>query len=168
MSFDYGAELLQDDMNAAIAAAAERGLPATELEPQSNMSAGSHGTHVASIAAGNRGVCRKAEIVAVLISIPDDDLSRRNSFYDSTRLAHAVDYLLAVADDLKRPISINISLGTNGHAHDDSAPINRWIDASLTRPGRFVCVAAETPDKSAPRQKTTSAGSWVESTRRAR
>jgi subtilisin family serine protease len=142
VSFDYGAEILQDEMDAAIRASGATGLPATELEPQSNMHAGSHGTHVASIAAGNRGICRNAGIVGVLISIPDDDISRRNSFYDSTRLAHAVDYLLAVADDLKRPISINISLGTNGHAHDDSAPINRWIDASLTRPGRSVCVAA--------------------------
>jgi subtilisin family serine protease len=142
VSFDYGAEILQDEMNAAINASGKQGLPATELEPQSDMSVGSHGTHVASIAAGNRGVCRNAGIVGVLISIPSDELSRRDSFYDSTRLAHAVDYLLAVADDLKRPISINVSLGTNGHAHDDSAPINRWIDASLTRPGRSVCVAA--------------------------
>jgi len=142
VSFDYGAEIRQDEMNAAIRASAVQGLPATELEPQSNMSPGSHGTHVASIAAGNRGVCRNAGIVGVLISIPNDEISRRNSFYDSTRLAHAVDYLLAVADELKQEISINISLGTNGHAHDDSAPINRWIDASLTRPGRSICVAA--------------------------
>lgn len=142
VSFDYGAEILQSEMNAALAASSPRGLPATELEPQSSMSVGSHGTHVASIAAGNRGVCRSAGIVGVLISIPNDDMSGRSSFYDSTRLAHAVDYLLAVAADLKLPISINISLGTNGHAHDDSAPINRWIDASLTRPGRSVCVAA--------------------------
>ena len=141
-SFDYGAEIRQDEMNAAIRASKAQGLPATELEPQSTMSPGSHGTHVASIAAGNRGVCRSAGVLGVLISIPDDELSRRNSFYDSTRLAHAVDYLLAVADELKQPISINISLATNGHAHDDSAPINRWIDASLTRPGRSICVAA--------------------------
>ncbi|MEJ7792229.1 MAG: S8 family serine peptidase [Gaiellaceae bacterium] len=140
--FDYGAEIVQEDMNAAIAAATEHGLPAIELEPQSSMEPGSHGTHVASIAAGNRGVCRNAEIVAVLISIPDSEMARQTSFYDSTRLAHAVEYLLAVADDLRRPISINISLATNGHAHDDSAPINRWIDASLIRPGRCVCVAA--------------------------
>lgn len=142
VSFDYGAEIRQNEMNAAIRASKSQGLPATELEPQSNMSPGSHGTHVASIAAGNLGVCRSAGIIGVLISIPNDEISRRNSFYDSTRLAHAVNYLLAVADDLKQPISINISLGTNGHAHDDSAPINRWIDASLTRPGRSVCVAA--------------------------
>ena len=142
VSFDYGAEIRAEEMNAAIRASKSQGLPATELEPQSAMSPGSHGTHVASIAAGNRGICRNAGIAAVLISIPSDEISRRNSFYDSTRLAHAVDYLLAVADELEREISINISLGTNGHAHDDSAPINRWIDASLTRPGRSLCVAA--------------------------
>jgi len=142
--FDYGAELLRDDLSAAIDAANDPArpgrLPATELERQSAMEPGSHGTHVASIAAGNAGLSREADIAAVLISIPEDDLERRSSFYDSTRIAHAVDYLLAVAGD--RPVSINISLGTNGHAHDDSAPINRWVDAALTRPGRCVCVAA--------------------------
>jgi subtilisin family serine protease len=112
------------------------------LEPQSQMSVGSHGTHVASIAAGNRGVCRRAKIAAVLIAVPENDVARRGSFYDSTRLAHAVDYLLAVAEDEGLPIAINVSLGTNGHAHDDSSPIARWIDASLTRRGRCVCVAA--------------------------
>jgi subtilisin family serine protease len=139
--FGYGAELVQADLDAAIAASAD-GLPAHLLEPQSQMSVGSHATHVASIAAGNRGICRAARIVAVLISIPEDELRRRESFYDSARLAHAVDYLLTVAERVREPISINVSLGTNGHAHDDSSPIARWIDASLTRPGRCVSVAA--------------------------
>ncbi|MGH2608726.1 MAG: S8 family serine peptidase, partial [Tepidiformaceae bacterium] len=67
----------------------------------------------------------------------------RKSFYDSTRIAHAVDYLLNVAHELGDiPIAINISLGTNGHAHDGSAAICRWIDSSLSVPGRAVCVAA--------------------------
>jgi subtilisin family serine protease len=112
------------------------------LEPQSQMAVGSHGTHVASIVAGNRGICRRARIAAVLISIPQSELGRRESFYDSTRLAHAVDYLLAIAEREGLPISINISLGTNGHAHDDSSPVARWIDASLARPGRCVSIAA--------------------------
>lgn len=142
ISFDYGAEILGEHLNRAIRKAPREGLPPQVLEPQSQMSVGSHGTHVASIVAGNRGVCRRAKIAAVLIAVPEDDVARRGSFYDSTRLAHAVDYLLAVADDLKLPISINISLGTNGHAHDDSSPIARWIDASLTRWGRCVSVAA--------------------------
>ena len=138
--FDYGSVITKADMDRAIAAEAGGGLPAQMLEPQSRMEPGSHGTHVASIAAGNRGVARGADIAAVLISIPESDAERRRSFYDSSRLAHAVDWLLEVAGS--RPISINVSLGTNGHAHDDSSAINRWIDAALTVPGRSVCVAA--------------------------
>lgn len=140
--FDYGAEFLQDQLNAAIEAAPRLGVPPQEIERQSEMEVGSHGTHVASIAAGNHGICRKAVIAGVLMSLPKDDLDRRKSFYDSTRLAHAVDYLLALGQELGLPVSINVSLGTNGHAHDGSSAINRWVDASLTLPGRSLCVAA--------------------------
>jgi len=147
-AFDYGAELRKEDLDRALAAAPEQGLPATELERQSQMEEGAHATHVASIAAGNHGVSRAAWIAGVLISIPDSDQERRRSFYDSTRIAHAVDYLLAVADELGAetgipvPVSINVSLGTNGAGHDDSAAVSRWIDWALTRPGRSVCVAS--------------------------
>ncbi len=140
--FDFGAEFRQEHLNKAIAAAKKLRVPAYEIEKQSQMAAGSHGTHVASIAAGNHGVCRNSAIAAVLISLADDDLERRKSFTDSTRIAHAIDYLLAVADELQMPISINISLGTNGHAHDGTAAISRWIDTCLVTPGRSVCVAA--------------------------
>src|SRR5687767_2132297 len=112
--FNYGSELRKAELDQAIAGAPGVGLPAYELEPQSEMSPGSHGTHVASIAAGNRGVARKARIAAVLISIPEADAERRLSFYDSSRLAHAVDYLLELARELgDLQLSINISLGTN-------------------------------------------------------
>jgi subtilisin family serine protease len=140
--FSYGAELTREQMNRAIASSGNAGLPPQQLEPQSQMSPGSHGTHVASIAAGNRGVCRRARIAGVLVSIPEDEEERRLSFYDSSRIAHGVDYLVNLADELGVPVSVNISLGTNGHAHDDSSAIGRWIDAALTRPGRSVCVAA--------------------------
>jgi subtilisin family serine protease len=140
--FDYGSELRKADMDRAIDAAPRRGLPAYELEPQSQMSPGSHGTHVASIAAGNRGVAPRAVLAGVLVSVPRDETERRLSFYDSTRLAHAVDYLIELARELDLCLSVNISLGTNGHAHDESSAINRWIDAALTVPGRGVCIAA--------------------------
>jgi subtilisin family serine protease len=140
--FDYGSELVKDDLDRAIAASRTQGLPAYLLEPQSQMEDGAHATHVASIAAGNRGICRKAAIAVVLISIPKDDEDRRLSFYDSSRLAHAVDHLIAVAGQRGMRLSINISLGTNGHAHDDSSAVSRWIDAALTTPGRCVSVAA--------------------------
>ena len=140
--FRFGSVITKEHMDAAIEHARRPGVPPPELlEPQSQMQPGSHGTHVASIAAGNRGVARKAAIAGVLIAIPDSEQDDgRTNFYDSTRLAHAVNWLLDVAGS--RPISINISLGTNGHAHDDSSAINRWIDAALTFPGRSVCVAA--------------------------
>jgi subtilisin family serine protease len=139
--FGYGSVITKAHMDAAMEHSKKRGNPPAHLlEPQSQMHPGSHGTHVASIAAGNRGVARKASIAAVLISLPEEDEDGRTNFYDSSRIAHAVDWLLDVAGD--RPVSINISLGTNGHAHDDSSAINRWIDAALTVPGRSVCVAA--------------------------
>ena len=147
-SFDYGSEILKQHMDAAISQADSVGLPPFELEPQAGMQESSHGTHVASIAAGNRGVCKKAMIAAVNLSLPAEDLERRKSFYDSTRIAHAVEYLINVAEQIGAergvavPLVINISLGTNGHAHDGSSPLSRWIDSALSVPGRAMCVAA--------------------------
>ena len=142
---DYGRVIDKALMDAALEDAPLAGAPATELEPQSQRVAKSHGTHVASIAAGKLGVARRAHIAAVLVSLGDEDVDPRRSFYDSTRLAHAVDYLLALPEKLGKPqmpVSINVSLGTNGDAHDSSAAINRWIDTLLLTPGRCVCVAA--------------------------
>ena len=140
--FDYGAEFEKAHLDAALAAAPGLGVPAYEVERQSQLAEGSHGTHVASTAAGNRGICRRSPIAGVLISLPESDSDRRTTFYDSTRIADAVDYLVALADSLKKRVSINISLGTNGHAHDGNGAIGRWIDAMLSTPGCAVTVAA--------------------------
>lgn len=158
-SFNYGAEFLQEHLNAAIRSAKGIGVSPYAIERQSEQSSGSHGTHVASIAAGKSGVCPKADIACVMLALSEkDDVDRRRSFYDSTRIAHAVEYLLTVADQLGRerklgrplPVSINISLGTNGHAHDASSAVNRWIDHALVKPGRAVCVAAGNAGQEAP------------------
>lgn len=142
-AFDYGSEILKENLDAALANAGGFGLPAYELEPQSQMDESSHGTHVASIAAGNHGVCSQAVIAGVVIALGTGDDDRRRSFYDSTRLAHAVDYLINLAEEIDaKAVVINISLGTNGHAHDGSSSLSRWIDSSMTVPGRCVCVAA--------------------------
>lgn len=157
-TYDYGSEILQRHMNAAIKASKapeSMNLSAYELEPQSQMTPGSHGTHVASIAAGNTGVARNALIAGVLVGAPKNEIDskaedkekiykeRRSSFYDSTQIVHAVNYLIQQSIELMMPLSINISLGTNGHAHDGSSPVSRWIDNWLgTMPNIAVTVAA--------------------------
>lgn len=140
--FNYGSEFTQEHLNAALDAAPQIRVPAWEIEKQSQTVAGSHGTHVASTAAGNRGICRNADIAGVLISLPKGDADSRKSFYDSTRIADAVDYLIDLAERLDRRLVINISLGTNGHAHDGSSAVSRWIDSALATPGRCLCVAS--------------------------
>ena len=155
--FNFGSEITKQHMDAAIAASDAEGLAPQILEPQSSMTTGSHATHVASIAAGNRGVCRDAFLVGVLIDLPPTELDRRKSFYDSTRIAHAVEYILAKADEIKNrenldslPVTINVSLGTNGHAHDGSSAVCRWIENALSTPGRSVAVSAGNAGQEAP------------------
>ncbi|HXI12046.1 MAG TPA: S8 family serine peptidase [Thermoanaerobaculia bacterium] len=140
---NYGHEFQKTDLDRAITKSKLLKVPAWRLEEQTQTELGSHGTHVASIAAGNAGICRRAKIAGVLVSLTNEDVSdRRRNFYDSTRIAHAVEYLVELAKAEGLRLSINISLGTNGHAHDGSSAINRWIDNALTTPGRAVSVAA--------------------------
>jgi len=143
--FGYGSELTADRLSRAIAREKAGGMPAIDMELQSQRVPGSHGTHVASIAAGNSGICAGARIAAVLVSIPvaaDVRERRQSTFSDSSRITDAIEYLFDLGKKLSLPVSINISLGTNGGPHDGSNGPCRWIDASLTTPGRAICLAA--------------------------
>lgn len=155
--FDYGSEFRKPQLDAALVAAGTPGMPgAVLIERQSQRDPGSHGTHVASIAAGRSGVCPRADIAAVLIAIPNPNNpveARRSTFSDTSRIVHAVEYLLQVAEEEKKPISINISLGTNGGAHDGSSGVSRWLDAYLAAPGRAICVAAGNAGQEAAQQE---------------
>lgn len=149
--FGYGRVIDKDRIAAGLDPTITGGLSPTSYEPQSQMERGSHGTHVASIAAGNHGLCPNADIAGVLVSLAADDSDRRRSFYDSTRIAHAVAYLFDLAEQADyKAVVVNISLGTNGHAHDASSPTSRWIDALLSRSGRALCVAAGNAGQTAP------------------
>lgn len=144
-AYGYGSELTAARLANAVRQQRQGGLPAMELERQSQRSVGSHGTHVTSIAAGASGVCPGAKIAGVLVSLPTPEgqrEQRRMTFSDSSRIVDAIEYLYSLGRELQLPVSINISLGTNGGAHDGSNGPCRWIDASLNVPGRAISVAA--------------------------
>ena len=151
--YDYGSEFTSVHLNAALRATNTKWPPPMLLEPQSQMSSSSHATHVASIAAGNSGICSKAEIVGVLIDVPvpqEDFGRRRHTFTDSSRILHAVEYLIDYSAQQQKPISINISLGTNGGAHDGLSATNRWLDNVLTQPWRSISLAAGNAGQESP------------------
>ena len=96
-------------------------------------------------------MCKRAKIAAVLIALPDADNDRRKSFYDTTRIVDGLAYLFALAECEKMDaVSINISLGTNGGAHDGSEMVSRWIDAAMTSRGASITVAAGNSGQEAP------------------
>lgn len=104
-----------------------------------------HGTHVAGIAAGGTvfpsgedaskvGVAPEADIIAVkYLDVPDKIKYRSSSGFGAevgydTRFKDAVLYCLRVAEELGKPVVINLSLGNSsepGDGLDDSA---RWVD----------------------------------------
>jgi subtilisin family serine protease len=106
---------------------------------------GSHGTHVASIAAGSAGANRpggvapEADIILVH-NAPWDELEA-GKLGDSVTLLEAIDYISRTAGD--RPWVINLSMGRHGEQHDGSTLIEQGLDAALrSSPGRAVCMSA--------------------------
>jgi subtilisin family serine protease len=140
--FTYGHEFRRDYIDGALARSGRfaywrAGLPTTKP--------GSHGTHVASIAAGNVGLCRNAILAGVIFARNSSEHStttRDMNHGDGERLRDAIAYLRAVAAELRLPLVINISLGRNSGAHDGSSPICREVDALSAEAGCCVVIAA--------------------------
>lgn len=138
----YGHDFTRSYLDSAI----ERGGPLAHLVaglPSTTL--GSHGTHVASIAAGRFGVCPDAVLAGVVFATAgrtDGNTIRDMNDGDGERLRHAITYLRAVARDLGLPLVINLSLGRHCGAHDGSSKLAREIDALTAGEGCCVVVAA--------------------------
>lgn len=97
-----------------------------------------HGTHVASIAAGDGssssygfiGVAPAAEIIAV-----------KTSFYTSDILS-GVEYIFDRAAALGRPAVVNLSLGGHEGPHDGTSLFEEGLDRLAQGPGRAIVVSA--------------------------
>jgi len=91
-----------------------------------------HGTHVAGIMASHQyphlGLAPKSDIIAV----------KSNQFDD---VVGAVSWMFEMADKLKRPIVVNLSIGGHIGAHDGQSDIEKALE-QLQGPGKIIVTAA--------------------------
>lgn len=111
-----------------------------------------HGTAVAGVAAGNgrtsdgeyRGVASESDLLVVKLGTP-----RRDGFPRTTELMQALNYVVDVAEELQKPLAVNISIGNNYGSHDGTSLLERFID-ELSSIGRTViCVGSGNEGNSA-------------------
>ena len=122
-----------------------------------NRDAMTHGTLVASIAAGSggagvsQGVAPAAQIAVVIAGIERLEGDARRTIGYSLSHVDALAWLDEQATALKLPLVVNLSRGMNGGAHDGRSALEAAIDAfsdSGRRPGRAIVKSAgNTGDK---------------------
>lgn len=105
-----------------------------------------HGTHVASLAAGNGlstsppryvGVAPEAELMVAKVTATGSGISDAD-------IVRAVQFLFDRADELGRPAALNLSLGSNFGPHDGSSALERALSELIgpDHPGRALVLAA--------------------------
>jgi len=103
-----------------------------------------HGTAVAGIAAGNgrasngeeKGAAPEASLIIVKLGNRGFE-----SFARTTEIMRALKYILDKAEELRMPVAINLSYGTNDGSHDGSSLFETYINAAAQR-WKTVIVAA--------------------------
>ena len=94
-----------------------------------------HGTAVAHIACGNRGIADKAEIIAVKLGV-----SHNQSFPRTTQLMEAVDYAVGKAIEWNLPLAVNISFGNNYGDHFGTSMLESYLDDIAFSGKSVICV----------------------------
>ena len=100
-----------------------------------------HGTHVAGIAAGN-GLALESKYVGMA---PEADIivvKGGDEHFDELLIIEGLRYAQAKAQELGRPIVVNLSLGGQQGPHDGTRAYETYIDEFSRDPGRVVIVAA--------------------------
>ncbi|MCL2616954.1 MAG: S8 family serine peptidase, partial [Defluviitaleaceae bacterium] len=135
--FAHGVEYTNKQLDDALAG----NMP---LAADQQLSALTHGTAVAGVAAGNgraaggrnKGVAPEASLIVVRLGE-----TGRKSFARTTELMRAVKYVIDKAVELNMPLCINMSYGTNDGPHDGGTLFAEYIDA-MANVWKIVFVAA--------------------------
>lgn len=127
-----GVLFTREQLNAALA---ERD-PAIRQRIVPSRDTSGHGTHVAGIAAGNgrasmgryRGVAYEAELLVVKLGTPGE-----TSFPKTTELMKAVAFCVRAAEQMNRPLAVNLSFGNNYGAHSGTSLIETFLNDMADR-----------------------------------
>ena len=104
-----------------------------QLQIVPSMDTSGHGTAVAGIAAGNgknsngryRGAAPDAELIIVKLGNPQGV-----GFPRTAELMQAADYIVRKAEELQKPVSVNISFGNTYGSHNGTSLVERFLDAA--------------------------------------
>jgi subtilisin family serine protease len=103
-----------------------------------------HGTHVAGIAAGARGVAPAAKLVVV--KLPPVKIG--------PQLTDGIDYIFEYAHRCGKSAVVNVSLGSHAGPHDGTGTLSKKVNELVGR-GRIVCCAAGNEGKDLIHAKPT-------------
>jgi subtilisin family serine protease len=124
------------DIEAHLAAEEEGETPVVAVEERDLFG---HGTHVASVAAGGRGVAPGASIIAVRVSRADWPV-----VFEDADVLDAARFGFELAGELAMPAVVVLSLGGHEGPHDGTSLLEQGLGDLVgpEHPGRVIVVAA--------------------------
>lgn len=145
--FNLGAEYTEEQINTAINSAD----PYSVVPHRDTVG---HGTFLASVAAGRErgpyiGAAPDSELIIVKLKKASPFYTRfylvppdQENVYETSDLMLGIDYIIEKATELRMPVAICISVGTNLGGHDGSNVLEEFLARISHIPGIAVCASA--------------------------
>lgn len=137
--FAAGVEYTKEEIDRALEAGSREA--GYEIVPERDVNG--HGTQVLGIAAGNgrssggrfRGVAPESGLIVVKLGMP-----REQGFPRTAELMQAVEYVVRTAEEIGRPVAINISIGNTNGSHRGTSLLETYIDMMAERGRNVIAV----------------------------
>lgn len=146
--YDYGTEYVKADLNRALASQNPG-----EIVPTTDENG--HGTYLSALMAGNideendfAGIAPQAELIVVKLKpakqylrdfyqVPDGPIA-----YQENDIMLGIEYLRKKAQELNKPISICLGLGTSSGDHEGQSNMSDYLNSISNQLGICICAAA--------------------------